>query len=450
MSMIISSGNNKIHNELFTTEYENLYKKLDNNTANIAVIGLGYVGLPNVVAKAKLGYNVTGFDLDIRKIEQINSGVSYIGDVESFELRKLVKEGLITATNNFTELYHADVITICVPTPIDEYKQPDLSYVISAVDSIAENISFGTLVMLESTTYPGTTEEIIVKALEDKGYIIGENIFVAYSPERIDPSNSYFNVENTPRVVGGHTKKCTSIAEKFIGDNVTTVSSTKVAEMAKVYENTFRYVNIGLADELALISDKMGIDVWEVIEAAKTKPFGFMPFYPSSGVGGHCIPVDPYYLLYKAKQYDYNAKMIEAAGELDIKMKEYTVSKVYKILNDMKKPIKDAKIGILGVTYKKDVADVRESAIFKLLEEFEKFDANITLFDPYVSQVRTSSKNYEVLPIEYEKLSDLDISIILTNHSQFDYEKIFLYSPVVFDTKNVKKQSNVEGQYYKL
>lgn len=430
--------------------YNDLINKLKSRNATIAVIGLGYVGLPNVVSKANRGFKVIGFDVDVSKIEQINNGFSYIGDVDTQELGELVSKDLIVATTDFTALKKADVITICVPTPIDQFKQPDLKFVKSAVKEITDNIKIGTLVMLESTTYPGTTEEFIVDVLEEKGFNVGEDIFVAYSPERVDPSNTVYNIDNTPRIVGGHTNACTQIAQAFLGNNVKAVSSTKVAEMTKVYENTFRYVNIALADELTLVSDRMEIDPWEVIDAAATKPFGFMPFYPSPGVGGHCIPVDPSYLSYKAKQFDYTTKIIDVAGELNMEMREYTINKLIKILNDLQKPINGAKVAILGVAYKKDVADVRESPIYKLLDKLTEYEAEFALFDPYVDSVKHRENQIIVKSVEYENLAEYDVVMILTDHSTFNYQEIRANSNVIFDTKNVFKSPSLKGKYYKL
>ncbi|HDR4736842.1 TPA: nucleotide sugar dehydrogenase [Bacillus cereus] len=436
---------------ILNSEYTKLLERVSTKQAITTVVGLGYVGLPNVLSKAKAGYKVIGFDVDTNKVDQINRGISYIGDVPTDELAPYVENGSIIATTNSEIAFsHADVITICVPTPIDEFKQPDLKYVESSMDFILGNIKPGTLIMLESTTYPGTTEEYIVQPLIEKGFEVGKDVFVAYSPERIDPSNGVFNVDNTPRIVGGHTDSCTHIAKQFLGHNTTVVSSTKVAEMAKVYENTFRYVNIALANELALISDKMSIDAWEVIDASSTKPFGFMPFYPSAGVGGHCIPVDPYYLSYKAKQFDYTTKLIDIAGELDSKMKEHTVNKMIKILNQSGQSIKDAKIAILGVTYKKDVDDMRESSIYKLLPVLEQYGADVTLFDPNVPKIETKSKTYEINNLEYEKLQDFDLVFILTDHSAFDFQLVASHSRVIFDTKNACKKQEVKGVYYKL
>lgn len=439
-------------NETTTKNYEDLMKKIKNKTATIGVIGMGYVGLPNIVSKANKGFQVIGFDVDETKVEKVNNGENYIGDVNDTELIELVAKRKIMATIDFSLLRQADVIIICVPTPIDEFKQPDLSYVKKATIQIAKYCSTNTLVILESTTYPSTTEDIIVKAMENRGYDIGENFFVAYSPERIDPSNKVYNIENTPRIVGGHTKACTELAKEFIGGNVYEVTSTKVAEMSKVFENTFRYVNIALANELAMISDKMDIDVWEVIEASKTKPYGFMAFYPTTGVGGHCIPVDPYYLSWFSKKYNYNAQMIELAGEINSRMNDFTVNKINTILNLQNKTVMNSNIAILGASYKKDIDDVRESSIFRIYDSLNKLGANITIYDPCVKSIKINDEIIYVNDVEYEKLgSHFDILLLLTEHTNFDYNKIALTANTILDTKNgFKGIGEFKGNYYKL
>jgi UDP-N-acetyl-D-glucosamine dehydrogenase len=432
--------------------YENLMRKVKSNTAVVGVIGMGYVGLPNMVSKAKKGFPVIGFDVDKSKVDSINNGVSYIDDVDSEELIKyVVSKRKIHATSDFSSLGVSDVIIICVPTPIDEYKQPDLSFIKKATIEIVKHASKGALVILESTTYPSTTEDYLVKYAEARGFNIGEDFFIAYSPERIDPSNKVFNVENTPRVVGGHTDKCTELAKEFIGGNVLGVASTKVAEMSKVYENTFRYVNIALANELALICNKIGIDPWEVIEASKTKPFGFMPFYPTTGVGGHCIPVDPYYLSWYSKKHNYNAGMIEMAGEVNSRMNDYTVDRISRILNESRKTVYGSKIAILGATYKKDISDVREPPIFRLYDSLLQLGADIDVRDPYVKSFKFNDDIVNVQNIDYNKLSRYDIVVLLTDHSQFDYEKIAWRSKAILDTRNAFKDVKTdELNYYKI
>ncbi|MDY7043660.1 nucleotide sugar dehydrogenase [Virgibacillus sp. M23] len=432
--------------------FESLYKKIDTNTAVVGVIGMGYVGLPNIISKAKRGNSVIGFDLDESKVNMVNRGGSYISDVKSEELSNLVLDRKkIFATSDFSLLSNVDVILICVPTPIDEYKQPNLSYIKKASIDILRYAEKGALVILESTTYPSTTEDYIVKNAVARGLNVGEDFFVAYSPERIDPSNKTYNVDNTPRIVGGHTSRCTQLAEKFIGGSVLPVSSTKVAEMSKVYENTFRYVNIALANELTLICNKMGLDPWEVIEASKTKPYGFMPFYPTAGVGGHCIPVDPYYLSWYSKKFNCNAQMIELAGEINNKMSDYAVDRINGILNSEKLTLFGSKIAILGASYKKDISDVRESPIFRLYESLIRMGANITIYDPHVDSIRIKDTIVNIEDIDYNELGNYDVVVLLTAHSDFNYYKIADKSRNIFDTRDgFKEVGRFKGNYYKM
>src|SRR5690625_1749654 len=321
---------------------EELIRKFEDKTAVIGVLGLGYVGLPLAVEKAKAGYKVIGFDVQEEKVDKINQGINYIGDVIPEDLEKLVAKNQLSATKNFNEISKVDAVAICVPTPLDIYKQPNMDYVKKSADSIAENITKGTLVVLESTTYPGTTEEIIKPAIAKFGFEVGKDVFIAYSPERVDPGNKEFKTKNTPKVVGGISENCTKVAatlyRNVLEGEVHEVSSPSVAEMEKILENTFRNINIALANEMAILCDKMGIDVWEVIDAAATKPYGFMPFYPGPGLGGHCIPIDPWYLTYKAREYNYHTKLIETAGEINDSMPQFIVNKVSELLNKVKKP----------------------------------------------------------------------------------------------------------------
>ncbi|GAA0486897.1 nucleotide sugar dehydrogenase [Salinibacillus aidingensis] len=430
--------------------FNRLKDKIEEKTAVVGVIGLGYVGLPNVIHRASYGFNVVGFDKDESKVNNINNGISYIDDVETSELSKLVKSGMVKATADASQLNTVDVITICVPTPIDEHKQPDLRFIESAMNDVTENVRPGSLVILESTTYPGTTEEYVVNKLEEKGFEVGHDIFVAYSPERIDPSNKVYDLRNTPRVIGGHTEHCGIVAELFISGLTHVVESTKVAEMAKVFENTFRFVNIALANELAEVSEKMNIDVWEVIDAAKTKPFGFMAFYPTAGIGGHCIPVDPYYLTYKAKDYSVNTRLINTAGEINSQMNDYTVNKLMRILNDIDVTMNNSKIAILGATYKKDISDVRESPIFNLVNTLEEYNGQVDIFDPYVTTLKSASKTYNVKDVNYRQLRNYDVVIILTDHSTFDLDRIKKFSNIIFDTKNALNMKEEKAVYYKL
>ena len=434
--------------------YNLLEEKIMFKQAVVGVIGMGYVGLPNMVSKAQKGYSVIGFDLDENKVNLVNQGFSFIEDVPTQELSNLVlTKRKIMATTDFGLLNQADVIMICVPTPIDKYKQPDLSYIKKAVIQIEANIKEGTLIILESTTYPGTTEEHLVTYLENRGHTVGDNIFIAYSPERIDPSNKKFNVDNTPRIVGGHTQRCTSLATEFIGGNVMPVSSTKVAELSKVFENTFRFVNIALSNELTQICEKMDIDVWEVIDASATKPFGFMPFYPSVGIGGHCIPVDPYYLTWYSKLYNVNASLIETAGSINDRMNDFTINKITTILNKNQQALNGSKIAILGASYKKDVADVRESSIFRLIDSLKAANADITIYDPHVTTLNIDGENIPVHDLKYTNLCNYNLVVLLTDHSAFDYLKVFEYSNIILDTRNIFKSSPVDltdDKYYKL
>ena len=366
---------------------EQLLEKINNKTAKVGVVGLGYVGLPLAVEKANAGYETIGFDVQEKKVESVNAGQNYIGDVVDEELKKLVKDGTLRATADFSFVKDVDTICICVPTPLDLYKQPDLSYVVSSTKSVAQYLHKGMLVILESTTYPGTTEEVLKPILEESGLKCGEDFFLAFSPERVDPGNKEYNTKNTPKVVGGCTEECTEVAaalyRNILEGDIHTVSSPAVAEMEKILENTFRNINIGLANEMAILCNRMGIDVWEVIDAAKTKPYGFMPFYPGPGLGGHCIPLDPFYLEWKAKEYDYHTRLIETSGEINDSMPEFVLDNVMKILNKNKKALNGAKVLLLGVAYKNDIDDYRESPAFKVIELLEKNGADLMVNDPY-------------------------------------------------------------------
>jgi UDP-N-acetyl-D-glucosamine dehydrogenase len=443
---MLSTLNEKAQNHY----YKQLWQKIQSKEAKIGILGLGYVGLPNAVAKAENGYSVIGFDLDEIKVEKVNRGISYINDVTQEELQKVVQHRYLQATDDFSQLKEVDVVHICVPTPIDKYKQPDLTYVENSSLSIASHVSKGTLVILESTTYPATTREYVVNALEEKGFLVGEDIFVAYSPERIDPANASFNVKNTPRIVGGVTEKCTQLALEVLGGEVRAVSSPEVAEMSKVFENTFRYVNIALANELALVCERMGIDVWEVINAAATKPYGFMPFYPTAGVGGHCIPVDPHYLSFKSKEYGFNTRMIDLANEVNGSMIHYTVRRILEILNNENKFLKDSNIVILGAAYKKNIGDARESAVYMLYEELSTLAANVSIQDNHVEVIKINDRVVEVENVNYEKIKEGDLVIILTDHDDVDYERVEKNAQIIFDTKNVYQSKKNSPTYYKL
>jgi UDP-N-acetyl-D-glucosamine dehydrogenase len=431
-----------------------LLKRLEAKTATIGVVGLGYVGLPLAVEKAKAGYNVIGFDVQEKKTEMVNQGINYIGDVVDEELADLVKSGKLIATTDYSRIQNVDAVAICVPTPLDTYKQPDISYVVSSGKEIAKYIHKGMLVVLESTTYPGTTEEVLKPILEESGLVCGEDFFLAYSPERVDPGNKQYNTKNTPKVVGGVTPICTLVASTMyrnvLEGDIHEVSSPKVAEMEKILENTFRNINIALANEMAILCQKMGIDVWEVIDAAATKPYGFMPFYPGPGLGGHCIPIDPWYLTWKAREYNYHTRLIEIAGEINDSMPDFVVQRCIEILNDHGKALKDSNILVLGVAYKKDIDDYRESPVLPILMKLTKAGANWTVVDPYVKEFKWNGKMVKTKDLHEVNIEEADLVLITTDHSNFDYELIANKAKVVFDTKNTKMGQKFSGQYYKL
>jgi UDP-N-acetyl-D-glucosamine dehydrogenase len=429
-----------------------LLSKINNKSAAIGVVGLGYVGLPLAVEKAKAGYRVIGFDVQEQKVNMVNSGENYIGDVVPGDLKSIVEAGRLRATNDFSLISEADCVAICVPTPLDTYFQPDISYVVNSTRDIAKHLHRGMLVVLESTTYPGTTEEVVKPMLEESGLICGKDFYLAFSPERVDPGNKLYKTKNTPKVVGGVTPDCTEVAAALYGNvldsEVFKVSSPKVAEMEKIHENTFRNVNIALANEMAIICDKMGIDMWEVIEAAKTKPYGFMPFYPGPGVGGHCIAVDPFYLTWKAREYGYHTRLIETAGEINNYMPEFVLERSMKILNRFGKPLKGSKILILGAAYKQDIDDVRESPALEVIDLLVKNGANVSYNDPYVGEFSFKGRTYRSKELSQAILKESDLVIITTMHSNYDYEFISKNAIFIFDTKNamknVKYKANID------
>lgn len=433
---------------------QQLLDKINKKTAKVGVVGLGYVGLPLAVEKANAGYQTIGFDVQESKVNMVNEGKNYIGDVLDENLKEIVESKLLKATTDFSFVKDVDTICICVPTPLDLYKQPDLSYVVNSTKSVAEYLHKGMLVILESTTYPGTTEEVLKPILEESGLKCGEDFFLAFSPERVDPGNKDFNTKNTPKVVGGCTEDCTEVAaalyRNVLEGDIHTVSSPAVAEMEKILENTFRNINIGLANEMAILCNRMGIDVWEVIDAAKTKPYGFMPFYPGPGLGGHCIPLDPFYLEWKAKEYDYHTRLIETSGEINDSMPEFVLDNVMKILNKNKKALNGAKVLLLGVAYKNDIDDYRESPAFKVIELLEKNGADLKVNDPYCPISKYKGKVYNSVDWT-EVIDESDIVIITTNHSCYDYEAIVAKAKVVYDTRNATKNViNNREKIYKL
>lgn len=418
-----------------------LIDKIKTKQAKVSIIGMGYVGLPIGLEVAKAGFKVLGIDIDASKIKMLNKGKSYISDVEDNEL----KLNNFSATTDFSKLSDIDVIVICVPTPLRKTKEPDISYIVEATKSIAKYQKQDQLIILESTTYPGTTLEVVLPILTKNNMEVGKNFYLAFSPERVDPGNKKFNIKNTPKVVGGITKDCLEHVKLYyqqVVDSVIPVSSTNVAEMAKLLENTFRIVNIGLVNELTIMCDKMGIDVWEVIDAAATKPFGFMPFYPGPGLGGHCIPIDPYYLSWKAKLHDFNVSFIELAGEINRRMPEYVVTKIITALNKQGKCIKNSKILILGLSYKENVGDMRESPAIDILEELLKMEAEVNYNDPYIPKFTIHNKTFISSPISSSFLQQVDCVVIVTNHHNYDYNLIVDNTKLVIDTRNATK--NVE------
>lgn len=433
---------------------ETLLDKIKSKSAVIGVVGLGYVGLPLAVEKAKAGFKVIGFDVQQSRVDLVNQGINYIGDVVDEELKDLIANKQIEATTDYAKINEVDAVAICVPTPLNVYQQPDTSYVESSASEIAKYAHKGMLVVLESTTYPGTTEEIVVPALENSGFKTGEDIFVAYSPERVDPGNKQFKTKNTPKVVGGVTPSCIEVASALyravLEGDVHEVSSPAVAEMEKIFENTFRHINIALANEMAILCKKMGIDVWEVIDAAKTKPYGFMAFYPGPGLGGHCIPIDPFYLTYKAREFNYHTRLIELAGEINNSMPEYVVSRIMYILNKEGKALRGSKIAVLGAAYKKDIDDVRESPSLDIISLLKNEGANISVVDPFVKSIRLNGEVIETVSLTEELLENMDLSLLTTDHTDFDYELIGKKSKTIFDTRNAFKDINVTGKYEKL
>jgi len=431
---------------------EELLSKINDKSAVIGVIGLGYVGLPLAVEKAKAGYHVIGFDIQERKVDMINAGENYIGDVVPGDLKSIVEAGKLRATKDFSFISDVDCVAICVPTPLDAYFQPDISYVVNSAEDIAKYLHRGMLIVLESTTYPGTTEEVLLPILEKNGMKCGKDFYLAFSPERVDPGNKLYKTKNTPKVVGGVTPDCTEVAaalyNNVLDSEVFKVSSPKVAEMEKIHENAFRNVNIALANEMAIICEKMGINVWEVIEAAKTKPYGFMPFYPGPGVGGHCIAVDPFYLTWKAREYGYHTRLIETAGEINNYMPEFVLERSMKILNRFGKPLKGSKIFVLGVAYKQDIDDIRQSPALEVVDLLEKHGADLKYNDPYVPEFSYKGRKYRSIELNRANLREADLVIITTMHSVYDYEFIGENSVYIFDTKNamkdVKNRENIE------
>jgi len=418
---------------------EELKAKIRDQSAKVGVVGLGYVGLPLALEMAHVGFRVTGIDLVKEKVDHVNAGTSYILDVASETLRSAVSANKMRATQSLAAVEGLDTLNICVPTPLRKNKDPDLSYIIAAVEAIRVHIRPGQLIILESTTYPGTTREVVLPILEESGLKVGEDFFLAYSPERVDPANPTYTTRNIPKVVGGVTAQCTEIAallyEQFV-EKVVPVSSTDCAEMVKLLENTFRSVNIALANEMALTCHSFGINVWEVIEAAKTKPFGFMPFYPGPGLGGHCIPVDPYYLTWKAKMNGCEPRLIELAGHINSQMPAFMVQRIADALNEKRKPLKGSKILGLGVTYKRDTNDIRESPALHILEGLREKGATVYFCDPYIPSIVIQGQTIKGVELTPHMLQSMDCVAILTDHSVFDYSMVAKCSSLILDTRN--------------
>ena len=434
---------------------ENLIKKIENKEIVVGVVGLGYVGLPLAVEKAKAGFKTIGFDVQDTKVKMVNEGHNYIGDVVDNDLKELVEKGILKATTDFSFVKNVDFIAICVLTPLDEHQQPDISYVVNSTKAVAEHLKKETMVVLESTTYPGTTEELLKPILEEKsGLKCGEDFYLGFSPERVDPGNAYYKTKNTPKVVGAIGKDATEVISKMyravLGADIYEVSSPAVAEMEKILENTYRNINIGLVNELAMLCEKMGISLWEVVDAAKTKPYGFQAFYPGPGLGGHCIPLDPYYLDWKAREYGFHTSLIQASGIINDRMPEYCVERAGKMLSmRFKKALNGAKVLVLGVAYKNDIDDYRESPALKVIELLQKEGAVVEFYDPYIPEYKYKGEIHKGLKeIDVQKIQEVDLVMFTAAHSKFDYEMIEKNAKAIFDTrnamKNAKNRENIE------
>ncbi len=449
--MTLGDGTLKIDQLTFASELTN---KIRARTAKVSVIGLGYVGLPLAVEKGKVGFEVIGIDQNPSRVDQVSCGQNYIRDVKDDELDALVTEAKIVATTDFARLRDADIIVICVPTPLTVTRDPDISYIMNVTNEIAKYLRQGQLITLESTTYPGTTTEVILPKLEATGLKVGVDFFLAFSPERVDPGNKRFTTKNTSKVVGGVTPACLDVAKTFYEQtimNVVPVSSPEVAEMTKVFENTYRAVNIALVNEMMLLCDRMGIDVWEVIDAAATKPFGIQIFYPGPGVGGHCIPIDPFYLTWKAREHDFHTRFIELAGEINIQASYHVVGKITRVLGQQKKATNGAKVLLLGMAYKKDIEDYRESPALKVAELLVKDGAEVIYHDPYVPEVHAHppyTLNLESVTLSEHTLRWADCVVILTDHSGVDYDFVARHAKAVVDTRNAMK--NVSWEFRKI
>lgn len=422
-----------------------ILERIQNHTIKVGVCGLGYVGLPLAVEKAKAGFRTIGFDIQKEKVDMVNQGHNYIGDVVNEELKELAKNGMIRATSDFSFIKDVQFIAICVPTPLDDHQQPDITYVKESTIAISKYLQKGSMVVLESSTYPGTTEELVKPILEEgSGLTCGTDFYLGFSPERVDPGNKYFNTKNTPKVVGGVGEDAREVISamyrEVLDGDIHEVSCPAVAEMEKILENTYRNINIGLVNELAILCEKMGISVWEVIDAANTKPFGFQAFYPGPGLGGHCIPLDPYYLTWKAREYGFHTSMIESSMIINDRMPEYCVERCYKILNKEKKVLSNSKLLVLGVTYKNDIDDYRESPALKLIELLKKEHADVDFYDPYVPTFKYKDELYTgIHEMNQAVLQKYDLVIIAAGHKVYDIEMIVHGSKKIFDTRNALK-----------
>lgn len=422
-----------------------LLEKLNNKNATIGIVGLGYVGLPLMIRYSEVGYKVIGFDIDESKVDFLNSGKSYIEHIHNDYIAKSIKNGFL-ATTDFSKISEIDAIILCVPTPLNKYREPDLSFVINTTEACVPYLRAGQVLSLESTTYPGTTEEELLPRIEKNNLVIGESFYLVYSPEREDPGNPNFTTKTIPKVCGGHTENCLEVGISLydsIIDKVVPVSSTRAAEMTKLLENIHRAVNIGLVNEMKIVADKMDIDIHEVIEAAATKPFGFVPYKPGPGLGGHCIPIDPFYLTWKAREYGIHTRFIELAGEVNNSMPSYVMKKIGQCLNDRKKTINGADILILGIAYKKNVDDMRESPAVMIMEKLRNRGANLTYSDPHVPifpKMREHKFDLKSIDLNAENLKKFDVVVLTTDHDKFDYEMIFKYANFIVDTRGKFKE----------
>lgn len=424
---------------------QEILRKIQNKEIVAGVVGLGYVGLPLAVEKANAGFKTIGFDVQSEKVKLVNEGHNYIGDVVDAELAQLVKNGMLTATTDFSQVCDVDFIAICVPTPLDKHQQPDISYVRSSAESISKYLKKGTMVVLESTTYPGTTEELIKPILEEgSGLKCGEDFYLGFSPERVDPGNLIYKTKNTPKVVGAIGKDATEVISAMyrsvLEGDVFEVSSPAIAEMEKILENTYRNINIGLVNELTMLCNKMGISMWEVIEAAKSKPYGFQAFYPGPGLGGHCIPLDPYYLSWKAREYGFHTSMIESSMMINDQMPEYCVERASKILNEFEKSLKGAKVLVLGVAYKQDIDDYRESPALRVIEVLQNAGALVDFYDPWIAEYKYNGEKYQgIKEFTPEVVQGYDLVMVTAAHTNVDYDMVQANAKAVFDTKNAMK-----------